>query len=61
MSVKGGLIGSVSVSDDETWVDPVIGLRGRLNMTEKFYLSGWAMVGGFDVSSKFMWDVFGGA
>jgi hypothetical protein len=43
VSVKGGVIGA---SDDETWVDPVVGLRGRLNMTEKFYLSGWAMIGG---------------
>jgi len=43
-------------SQSETWVDPVIGLRGQWNMTEKFFLAGKADIGGFGVSSKFLWS-----
>ena len=42
-------------------VDPLVGAKGQFDLTEKFYLSGWAMAGGFGVSSDFMWDLFGGA
>jgi hypothetical protein len=47
-------------TDDETWVDPVIGLKGRYGLNENFFLKGWGMIGGFGASSDFMWDVFGG-
>ena len=50
----------LAASDDETWVDPVIGIKGHYRLNENFFLKGWAMIGGFGVSSDFMWDVFGG-
>ena len=50
----------VSANDSETWVDPLVGIRGRANISESFYLTGWGMIGGFGVSSDIMWDVFGG-
>lgn len=46
--------------DDATWVDPVVGLKGRANLTPQFYLTGWGLIGGFDVGSHLMWDVMGG-
>jgi hypothetical protein len=55
-----GDLPSRSVSDDETWVDPVIGLKGQYGFNEKFFVKGWGMIGGFGASSDFMWDVFGG-
>ncbi|MGX1499534.1 hypothetical protein [Roseibium aggregatum] len=47
-------------SDSEQWVDPMIGLKGRLQGSSPWYLTGWGMIGGFGVSSDFAWDAFGG-
>jgi hypothetical protein len=41
---------SFSFYDD--WFDPVIGLRGRLNLSKAFYLTGESDVGGFGVGSN---------
>lgn len=43
-------------SQTETWVDPVIGLRGQWNFTEKWFLAGKADIGGFGVSSELLWS-----
>lgn len=45
--------------DSATWVDPVVGLKGRANISPNVYVTGWGLVGGFGVSSDFMWDVMG--
>jgi hypothetical protein len=49
-----------SVSDDQYWVDPMIGVKGRIQGASPWYLTGWAMIGGFGVSSDVDWDLFGG-
>jgi opacity protein-like surface antigen len=49
-----------SASASETWVDPIVGLKGRINLSPEFYLTGWGMIGGFGVSSEFFWDAMGG-
>jgi hypothetical protein len=49
----------VSLDQKEGWVDPLIGVKGRVDINESFFLTGWALVGGFDVSSKYMWDAMG--
>ena len=45
---------------DETWVDPMIGARFGARLSERWYLTSWAFVGGFDAGSKSSWDLFGG-
>ena len=40
-----------SFSFYDNWVDPLIGLRGRLNLTKAFYLTAYTDVGGFGVGS----------
>jgi hypothetical protein len=45
--------------DSATWVDPVVGLKGRANISPNFYVTAWGLVGGFGVSSDLMWDVMG--
>lgn len=40
----------------EDWVDPYIGLRGRYNFNEKFYLTGRADIGGFGIGSDLAWQ-----
>lgn len=53
---------NASFSRSNTWVDPVVGLKGRADISSDFYLTGWALIGGFGVSDdKLMWDVMGSA
>lgn len=46
-------------NDNATWADPMIGIKGRTNLSSSWYLIGWGMIGGA-VSSDLAWDVFGG-
>ncbi|MEW9838627.1 hypothetical protein [Mesorhizobium marinum] len=55
-----GYPAGASFSDDEIWVDPMLGIKGRLQGNSPWYVTGWGMVGGFGVSSDFAWDAFGG-
>jgi hypothetical protein len=59
LDFNGGLLDGRSASDSATWVDPVVGLKGRMNITPDVYFTAWGMIGGFGVSSEFMWDVMG--
>lgn len=59
--VKGGLFGGKSKEDGATWVDPLVGAKLRVNLTEKVYATGWGMIGGFGAGSELMWDLMGGA
>ena len=57
LALSGGPLGSYSVGERESWVDPVIGVKGMSKLGDtRFFLSGFAMIGGFGVSSDFMWD-----
>jgi hypothetical protein len=53
-------IGGFSASSDQWWVDPMIGVKSRLQGASRWYLTGWGMIGGFGVSSDIDWDLFGG-
>ncbi len=58
LSFAGGLLNGRAVSDGATWVDAMGGLKGKVNLTPKVYLTGWALAGagGADID----WDLFGG-
>jgi hypothetical protein len=62
-SVDIGLdFAAASFGRSNTWVDPVVGLKGRADISPDFYLTGWALIGGFGMSNdKLMWDVMGSA
>ena len=60
LDFTAGILPARSFSDGDTWVDPVGGVKGSAYLSEHAYVTGWAMIGGFGVSSDFMWDVFGG-
>jgi hypothetical protein len=53
-------LSGASFNDEATWVDPVVGLKGRANLSPHLYATGWAMIGGFGIGSDMMWDVMGG-
>ncbi len=60
LNLTAGKLPAASASDTINWVDPVIGLRARQALSEKMFLTGTALVGGFGAGSDFMWDIFGG-
>ena len=51
---------SVDGSDKEHWIDPVLGMKGTYHLDERFYLTGWAILGGFNVGSRLSSDLMGG-
>jgi opacity protein-like surface antigen len=57
---QGGLDDSLFFSDGDTWVDPIVGVKARVDLSEHVYATGWGMIGGFGVSSDFTWDVMAG-
>jgi len=60
LSLSAGLVPAASASDTISWVDPVVGVRGHYDLSDRTFLTGTALIGGFGAGSKFMWDVFGG-
>ena len=59
--ISSGLLAGQSFSDQSTWLDPTIGTKGQLQLSDEFALEGWGIIGGSNAGSKFMWDAFGGA
>lgn len=59
VTASHALIGSRSASHGESfgWVDPVVGLRAFLPVTEKFSLQSQADIGGFGAGSDFTWSM----
>jgi opacity protein-like surface antigen len=62
LEISGGLIpvGSLSREQRQTWADPMLGLKARYDVDERWFLTGWGMAGGFGAGSEFGWDLFGG-
>ncbi|MDQ0315338.1 outer membrane beta-barrel protein [Amorphus orientalis] len=58
LSFQGGRLDGIKVTDNGTWVDAMGGLKGRFDMTERAYLTGWALAGAG--GADFGWDVLGG-
>src|SRR5690606_25002089 len=59
--VGGGPAGlAAAASSDLDWWDPVVGVRARAPITERFSAGGFADIGGFGVGSEFSWEVFAG-
>ena len=44
-------------SADKSWTDPIVGLRGRWNYDERWFLAGRGDIGGFGVGSDFTWTL----
>jgi len=57
LALDGPPIRSLSGSDGSTWVDPMLGIRGRVDINPSWYLTGWGMIGGFGAGSDLTWDV----
>jgi hypothetical protein len=51
--------GGPSVDDSESWVDPLIGSRFGIDLSDRWNLTAEANVGGFGVGSDLAWNVQG--
>jgi len=60
LRLSAGVLPGRTINHDETWVDPVVGLNGRIDVASKVFLTGWGYVGGFGIGSDNMADLFGG-
>lgn len=60
LDLSGGAAGQQSADATIDWVDPMVGLRGRKFLDDKWFLAGTGLIGGFGVGSELSWDVFAG-
>ncbi len=52
-----GLLAGKTISNEESWLDPVLGVKGRLPLGDsRFYLEGGAGIGGFGVGSDLFYE-----
>ena len=53
-----GFLAGKSIDHAESWVDPLIGIKGRTTLGDtKFYVAGGATIGGFGVGSDLFYDL----
>lgn len=50
-----------SLTSKVDWTDGIVGVRGGVPLTERWSVSGFADVGGFDAGSDLSWELYGGA
>lgn len=60
LTFAAGTLPTQASSSKDSWFDPIVGLRGRTDLGEKVFLTGWAYAGGFGAGSDEMIDLFGG-
>ena len=60
LEVGGAELAQFSGDDGDRWVDPMAGIKTRINTDTPLYLTGWGMIGGGGVGSHLTWDVMGG-
>lgn len=58
LSLSPGLLPGQRFGVSETWVDPLIGGRVRFAITDHWFATALADVGGLDVGSDLTWQVF---
>lgn len=58
LNFGAGVLPAVEIKGSRSWVDGVVGLRGKAALSEKFFVMGRFDVGGG--GSKFTYQVFGG-
>ena len=53
-----GILAGRNIRNTESWVDPVLGVKGRLPFGEsRYYFEGGAGIGGFGVGSDFAYEI----
>jgi hypothetical protein len=58
--LTAGLLPEVKTGSGETWVDPIVGVRGHLDLGSGFTVAAYADIGGFGAASDLTWQLYGG-
>lgn len=60
LTLGAGALPAVTVSNAKTWVDPMIGFKGKTPIgASRFFASGGALIGGIGIASDFVYDLWG--
>ena len=60
LDLRAGALPATQLDANKNWVDPIIGLRGKIPLSPRFFLTAKGDLGGFGVGSHFTWQLFGG-
>jgi len=60
LKLSSGLLPGRRRTHQETWVDPVVGGSGVVNLSPRVFARGWAYAGGFGIVSNLTADLFAG-
>lgn len=60
LQLAGGLLAARSVSESETFVDPIVGTSASYRLARDWSIAATGSIGGFGVGSDFEWSVTGG-
>ena len=60
LKLSDGLLPGRRRSHEETWVDPILGGSGVVNLSPKIFARAWAYVGGFGIGADLTADLFAG-
>lgn len=58
LSLAPGLLAGQRIGVSGTWIDPLIGGRARLAITDRWFATAIADVGGFSVAADLTWQAF---
>jgi hypothetical protein len=59
-SGTGGPLDGRKLTNDESWIDPMVGIKGRMPLGDTaFYAQGGAVIGGFNVGSDLFYELSG--
>ena len=61
LNVTTGILPGFDVSARKTWAAPVVGLKGNVFLTKKFFLGGKFDIGGAGIGADLTTQLFGGA
>jgi opacity protein-like surface antigen len=56
IKANGGLFAGRSSSASSNWVDPLVALRGQVRLNDRFALTAYGDVGGFDTNTRLTWQ-----
>ena len=60
VDISAGLLPGLSLGTSETFVDPIVGASGRIDLSENLFLSLYGDIGGFGVDSDITWQASAG-
>jgi hypothetical protein len=60
LALSGGGGGTLGVTETKDWIDPIVGLQFRHDVSKSVFVSSKADIGGFSVAARLDWQFFGG-